>query len=186
MWTSRRFHLQWQSFPSGSCRWINNTGPQSQSEWEVLECLLWQKHVQIYSLCMDRFRTCTSNGRRGWGQCHCVCVCMCACLSIYVLTPRGHLYHLLCSSMKMEELHYSKICTNMLGNPVLSVLPAEPNRNMDLLSYGPRHTDIWFILSRADTLAPIRHQCDTLTLFVTGELWQMVNMNVKMFSHCWE
>lgn len=92
------------------------------------------------------------------------CMSMCACLSTYVLTPQGRLHHFLCRSVKMEELCYSKICTNMLGNPVLSVLSVEPNRNMDLLSYAPCHTDIWFIPPWADTLARIRHQCDTVTL----------------------
>lgn len=67
---------------------------------------------------------------------------VCTLVYIYVLTPWGRLPHLLCRSMKMEELHYCKICTNMLGNPALSVLSVEPNGNIDLLSYAPCHTDI--------------------------------------------
>lgn len=75
------------------------------------------------------------------------CMSLCVCLSINVLTPWegggvGGLHHLLCRSMEIEELCHSKICTNMPGNPVLSVLSVEPNRNMDPFSYAPCHTDI--------------------------------------------
>lgn len=102
------------------------------------------------------------------------CVCVCSC------TPCSHLYHLLCRSMKTEELHYSK---NMHKHAWQSSPSVEHNRNMDPLSYAPCHTDIWFIPSRADT---IWHRRDTLTLcnaLSHRRLWQIVSMDVKTASH---
>lgn len=97
-----------------------------------------------------------------------VCACAYACLHMREL----HTGIPITSSVgqwRRRSCITVKICTDMLGYPVLSVLSVEPIRNMDLFSYAPCHADIWFIPLWADTLVPIWHQSDTLTLCDASE-----------------
>lgn len=160
-----RFHLCWQSFPSGDCRWINKR--QNDTSWRGL---LWQKHAQIYHFFVDQFSTCTSNGSGGRDWCVCVSVC----------AEGGHLYHLGCRSKKMEELHYGEICTNMLGNSVCLWSLIEI-----WICYRMPPVTVTFDSS----IHELVHRCgwDTLChtvrhfvpLLVTGELWERLFLWIR-------
>lgn len=99
--------------------------PESFLEW-----LLWQRHVEIYSVCMDWFWTCTSNGRGGRGG-RGVCL-----VWTYAWTPRGHLS---VGQWRRRRHTTVKICTNTLGNPALYVLSVELIIEIWIVECSPSH-----------------------------------------------
>lgn len=152
MWTSR-FHFCFQSFSSGSCRWINNIALQSQQDEES-----WSGSCGKSMYRSIQFVWIDSGHEHQMGQEDVCAWFMCEWMPVL---HEGNSITFSVGQWRWRSCNTVKICTNMLGIPVLSVLSVEPIIEIWILLCSLSH---WRLILPFVRWYWICHQRDTLTL----------------------